>query len=156
MIDSEHKFVLSRYALLGTAGVLSKVFAFAATVLVVRIFGDETFGRVMFASSTAMYATMLGILGTDIYAVRSVAKTPDKLGTMATTIIGLRFLVAIGVYAMLLGVVSLSESLRQERLLIALYGLSVFVGAFTLTWAAQAVQRHHETGRGQTERHEIR
>jgi len=141
VIDRSHTIVLKRYAVLGVADVASKVMGFLATILVVRYFGDVGFGRVTFAFSVAMYATMLATFGTDVYAVKRGAAHPEGLPGLLSTVIALRAVIAMAVYALLIGVSLLSQPLRQELHLIALYGLSVFVGAFSLLWVPQASQR---------------
>jgi len=140
-LKKEHGPVIGRYAMLGTAEVLARVIGFAATLVVVFRFGDAGFGRVTFAASVVMYALFLSVFGTDIYAVRWIAREPGHVGRAVSTMMALRLVVAAIVMALLLLVAMLSSRLRQDLGLIAVFGGTLVSGAVTINWVPQALQR---------------
>lgn len=135
--------LVGRYAMLAGADLATKALGFALMMIVVRRFGPAGFGEIGFATSIVTYALVLGACGLDVYAVRVVAGSPEALGGTAGTVVALRLTLALASYATLLVLAAAVPALRAAFGLIALFGLSLFTGAVTLSWVPESLQRTH-------------
>jgi O-antigen/teichoic acid export membrane protein len=143
MFELRFSAILIRYLFLVGADVGAKAMAFTAMTLVIRRFGSAGFGETSFAMSVVTYGLMLGTCGLDVYAVRRVARGPEGLRALATTLVMLRLALGTITYVALLSVALLIPALRGAFGLVALFGLSLFTSALTLSWVAEGMQRTH-------------
>lgn len=132
---------LSRFSALALADVTSRGLAFLGTLLIVRAFADEAFGRLGVATTVVAYALQASACGLDVYAVRHGARHPDQIGATASTVMVVRSALGLAAYTLLLAVCWALPTLRPLLPLVALFGLTIFTGALSLAWVPQALQQ---------------
>ena len=123
------------------ADVASRGLAFLGTLLIVRAFADEAFGQLGVATTVVAYALQASTCGLDVFAVRHGARHPDQIGATASSVMAMRSSLGLVAYMLLLAVCAVLPALRSILPLVALFGLTIFTGALTLTWVPQALQQ---------------
>jgi O-antigen/teichoic acid export membrane protein len=129
-----------RYLLLVTANLTSKGSGFLVLILVVRHFGGEGLGAITFAGAVVAHAALVASAGVEIYAVKRMAERSGSPGALAGTIVALRLLSGLAVYALLCLLAASLPPLRAVSGLMALFGLSLFTTALSLAWVPEALQ----------------
>lgn len=132
---------LTRFSALAMADIASRGLAFLGTLLMVRAFADEAFGQIGVATTMVTYAVQASTCGLDVFAVRHGARHPDQIGSIAGSVMAMRSGLGLVAYALLLVVCWLVPALRPILPLAALFGLTIFTGALSLTWVPQALQQ---------------
>ncbi|WP_411281028.1 oligosaccharide flippase family protein [Gemmatimonas sp.] len=132
---------LTRFSTLAVADVAARGLAFLATLLIVRAFADEAFGQLGVATAVVAYALQASTCGLDVFAVRHGARHPDQIGATASSVMAMRSTLGLVAYALLLAVCWGVPALRPIFPLVALFGLTIFTGALSLTWVPQALQQ---------------
>lgn len=123
------------------ADVASRGLAFLGTLLIVRAFADEAFGQIGVATTLVTYALQASTCGLDVFAVRHGARHPDQIGATASSVMAMRGALGLAAYTVLLVVCWALPALRPILPLVALFGLTIFTGALSLTWVPQALQK---------------
>jgi O-antigen/teichoic acid export membrane protein len=110
------------------------VLSFFVTVYLARILGASGFGKLSFAFSLFAYAVLLSDLGLTILGTRQIAQRKDSPDEITSSILSLRFILAIIAFVILL-LTSLFFPLEHEtRILLSLYSFSIFFYALYLDW----------------------
>lgn len=141
MISFNQQSIFSRYVSLAGANFISAVFGFIIAALLARQFGPAGFGEISLVASLVSYLLVLANCGTGLHAVRVVAMGQSTLETMIPTVVTLRLILGAGVFLLLVLSTYLIPKLNDSRLLVLLYGLTLFSNAISLMWAPQAVHR---------------
>ena len=132
--------LLKRYSWLVILSAGARGLGFAAVVMVARGFGVEIFGELGFAHATVGYGLTFAVFGLGIYGVREAVRQPESVGTVTSTVIVIRLVLsAVAFLALLL--LTLLPAFRPVATLILLYALTLFTGAISVFWVAQAQQR---------------
>jgi O-antigen/teichoic acid export membrane protein len=135
-----------RAALLVIADAAAKGCAFVAAAVTARVFGEVDFGALNLAQAVAAYALVVGGPWLEIYAVKTTAQAPERLGSIANTVIRLRLALGAGAFVAVGFIAYLAPSFHAVLPLVLLYGLSIFTGALSLQWITQAMQKTHLMG----------
>lgn len=143
MTGSNRDGLISRYATLAGADLATRALGFALMLVVVRWFGPSGFGEIGFATAIVTYALVIGAGGLDVHSVRVVAGAPEALAETVGTVVAVRLTLALATYAVLLVLAASVPALRGVSGLIALFGLSLFTGALSLSWVPESLQRTH-------------
>jgi O-antigen/teichoic acid export membrane protein len=133
--------ILTRYAALVAANLASGALGFATASLIARQFGPAGLGATALAASIITYATTITTCGTEIAAVKTGAAEPHNLARLASSVILIRLSIATVVYASLIGLTFVVPAFREIRVLIWLFGLSVFTISGDVSWVSQAIHR---------------
>ena len=133
--------LLSRFALLAAADIFCRLTRFLADVALGRHFGRAVFGQLNLAQSLAVQGMSVAGGGLDTFGMREAAAGRMPAGPLAATIVLLRAALGIVVWAIVAAVTWLVPQYRESFVLAALYGLSIFTGALTVGWLAQALGR---------------
>jgi O-antigen/teichoic acid export membrane protein len=133
--------ILGRFTLLTTANVIAAAMNVLLMLVVVKEYGDIALGDTTLALTLLTYALLLATGGTEVYPVTRVASAPTELRPMLSSIVAVRLASAVPVYAVMLAITFLVPQFRDLKLLVALFGLSVFVSAINLTWLTQSLHR---------------
>ena len=131
----------TNYGLLATGEVVSKVFTFIAFTYLARQLGPKTFGTVEFALALIMILTLVVEGGFSPYGAREVAKDPTVVSHLASQIVALRVILALGGFVLLLGLVALLPTPWSLKQILLLYGLTLFLTPFLLPWVFQGLGR---------------
>lgn len=119
----------------------SRVCAFLAVLAAIDHYGSEEFGAISVAQQVALFAVVVAGVGLDLHAVRFVVRAPEKMGTVATSVMLGRLSTGVVGYLLLLLLATVVPPLREIRTMVAIAGLSLFTQAVTVLWVPQAVQR---------------
>jgi O-antigen/teichoic acid export membrane protein len=123
------------------ANLASGAFGFASASVVAWQWGPAGLGATALAASLITYATTITTCGTEIYAVRTGAAGRHHLGELASSVIFIRLCLAVLVFAGIVGLTFSVPAFYDIRILVWLYGLSVFTIAFDISWVPQAIHR---------------
>ncbi len=111
-----------------------------ATIYLAQTLGASDFGKVSFAYSFLVYFMVLANPGLDRLGIKMLARDHREL-RRAGTIISLRILLAVFWFAVLAGITVILPKETDVKLLIILYGLTLFPYAFLLEWIFQGVEK---------------
>lgn len=115
--------------------------AFAATVYLARTLGATLFGTIGFASAVLLYPARIADGGIDAgLGVNEIAADPERIPTLAPSILTARLLVAT-VLTLLLAVVGLALLPQPDGAVLALYGLTLLTVALSTRWIHLGLER---------------
>jgi O-antigen/teichoic acid export membrane protein/lipopolysaccharide/colanic/teichoic acid biosynthesis glycosyltransferase len=138
--------VFKNYAFLASSYAASRFLTFFSLVYVARYVGVQSFGQVNFAYAIFMYSTLLTHLGLMTFGTREVARQPGQIQHQATRILSLRMALTLASFLLLVLFTYLVNLEPQLKILIVLFGLSLFPTAALLDWAFKGVERMNVVG----------
>jgi O-antigen/teichoic acid export membrane protein/uncharacterized protein YbaR (Trm112 family) len=118
---------------LSAGDFLAKALNFIAFVYLARVLGVAAYGVLEFAISILMYFLLLADGGLELWAIREAAQAKD-MRQLAGRVVPLRFLLAVGGFAALLSLLPIFPDYPTLRLILVLFGLTLFVQAGNLKW----------------------
>jgi O-antigen/teichoic acid export membrane protein len=110
------------------------ILSFFVTVYLARVLGTAGFGKLSFAFSIFAYGVLLSDLGLTILGTRQLAQRKHSPDEITSNILGLRFVLAIIAFAILLLTSIFFPMERETRILLSLYSFSIFFYALYLDW----------------------
>ena len=130
-----------------SAGEFSaKLLTFASFTYLARTLGPVSYGAIEFTLAVLVFFTLPADLGLGAYGAREIARNPAGASRLLREITGLRLLLSLG-SMLLLGVfIVLVHKSPEQKILLALYGLSVLGIPYLLQWFFQAHDRMHWVG----------
>lgn len=131
---SRDRRVSRNFALLSSTRLFSQFCLFGSTVYLSRVLEVESFGVMVFAMAVLTYAGIGVDFGITNLGPREVARGQTPVRELAQTIVGLRLLLMIAAYGLLVLFVFVARIEPLGRTVILLYGLSLFTYAADLTW----------------------
>ena len=133
---------LARSSSLGmVGGVVSQGLKFVVIVFIARHFAPSQFGWFSFAVAVNAVLFILAHFGLPIYGAREIARNGVSSSLLTTIVISRVQLAVLGTAVAVAILMLLPGVTRQERVLVALFGLSnVPLGGF-LDWAFQGLHR---------------
>lgn len=114
--------VLRSTGVLTLGKVAGDAVAFALFVLISRKFGPEGIGAYSFAMGLTGIVAVLSELGTDLFTIREVARTPDDFASRFGAILSLRLALTVVAGAVLVTMLPLLPFSAEVRLVVALIG----------------------------------
>ena len=116
----------------------AKLFTFATFSYLARTLGPRDYGFIEFTLAVMVFFSLPVDLGLGSYGAREIARNPDKAALLLREITGLRITLAIVSMTVLSIFILLVDRTLELKLLLALYGVSLFGGPFLLQWFFQA------------------
>ena len=138
--------VFKNYAFLASSYAASRLLTFFPLVYIARRLGVQAFGQVNFALAILTYSTLLTHLGLMTFGTREVARHPGQIQRQVTNILSLRMALALASFLLLLVFTYLVTLDAQLKILIVLFGFSLFPTAALLDWAFKGVERMNVVG----------
>lgn len=126
---------------------VAKTLSFLAFVYLARVLGVAGFGVLEFASSILTYFLLLADGGLEQWSTREAAKTHD-VRALVSRVLPLRILLATVAFALLLGLLPVLPKYPSLRLVLALFGLSLFAQAASLKWVFMGQEKMAAVARG--------
>ncbi len=118
---------------LSVGDFIAKTLTFAAFVWLARVLGVQTFGVLEFANSLLAWFLLLADGGLELWATRESAKT-QNVPALVARVVPLRFLLATASFVLLFLLLPLMPPNENLRVVMALFGLSLFAQAASLKW----------------------
>lgn len=138
--------VFKNYSFLASSYAASRLLTFFSLVYIARRVGVEFFGQVNFAYAIFMYSTLLTHLGLMTYGTREVARQPNQIQHQVRHILGLRMSLTVASFLLLLLFTYLVHLETQLKMLIILFGLSLFPTAALMDWPFKGAERMNVVG----------
>ncbi len=138
--------VLKNAAFQAGSQAITWVFAWVLLIYLPRHLGDEGFGRLFFAISFSLIASIFLNLGINTFLMKEVAREPDQGPRLLANAMGLKAGLALIVYALMMVVVRAMGVEPDAVVATDIIGLAFLVGSFGQTFTAylQAEQRGRE------------
>jgi PST family polysaccharide transporter len=133
--------VATNFSLLAVGEVISKAFTFVAFVYLARQLGPAIFGTVEFALAVSLVFTRVVDGGFSLYGTREVAKNPGGVSRLASQVVAVQGVLALGGFTLLLGLVALIKAPWSVKQLVLLYGLTIFLTPLLVPWVFQGLDR---------------
>jgi len=138
--------VFKNYSFLTSSYATSRLLTFFSLVYIARHVGVQSFGQVSFAYAIFMYSTLLTHLGLMTFGTREVARDPGRIQYHVSHILSLRLALTLASFFLLLVFTYLVHLEPQLKILIVLFGLSLFPTAALMDWAFKGVERMNVVG----------
>jgi O-antigen/teichoic acid export membrane protein len=138
--------VFKNYSFLASSYAASRLLTFLTLVYIARRLGVQAFGQVNFALAIFTYSTLLTHLGLMTFGTREVARRPGQIQHQVTRILSLRMALTLASFLLLLVFTYLAAFEAQLKILIVLFGLSLFPTAALMDWAFKGVERMNVVG----------
>lgn len=132
--------IASNFITLFSGEFFARILGFFATAYLARTLGIEGFGKINFAIAIVGYFILLTTWGFDIYAIREVSKKHSLLPKYLSNIQLMRFSIGLIVYAFLFLFVSQWDMPETTKILLYIYGLSVFTLPLNIAWTFYAME----------------
>ncbi|NNM20027.1 MAG: flippase [Gammaproteobacteria bacterium] len=142
---SPHRTIVSNFLALFTGELFARVLGVFATVFLARTLGVEGFGKINFAMVVVVYFSMITTWGYDTYAIREVSKQHSILPGYLSNIQLMRFTIGAVIYALFFLFVSQLEIPQSTRMLLYIFGLSVFTQPLNIAWTFAAMENMKAT-----------
>ncbi len=133
--------LVRNYASLILGECMAKLFTFAAFTIIARRLGPERYGQIEFTLAIMVFFTLPVDFGLSSYGAREIAKDPSQSETLLNDIPMLRLAQASFCFLVLLVFAFTVQKTAELRLLLILYGASLFVVPALLQWFLQAYDR---------------
>ena len=154
-----HRFGLRKlatnYAFLSGGETASKILTFAAFTFLARVLGPTDFGSLEFTLALTIFFTLSIDCGLGTYGARELARNPSQASTLNDQVTSLRLLLALVFFLVLLLLVSLLDLPQAARILVLLYGLTLFAVPFFHQWIFQGLEKMQWVGLGSALRYLI-
>ena len=138
--------MFKNYSFLASSYAASRLLTFVALVYIARRLGVQPFGQVNFALAIFTYSTLLTHFGLMTFGTREVARHPGQIQGQVTRILSLRMALTLASFLLLLVFTYLVTLDRQLKILIVLFGFSLFPTAALMDWAFKGVERMNVVG----------
>lgn len=122
-----------RFLTLGAGEIISRLFAFSATVYLARTLGASVYGVIAAATTIMLYLAFIADCGIEMLGVREVAEHPETLPSTLPPILGARLLIAFAVMAVTVPAALLLMP-RPDGPVLALYTLTLITVALGTRW----------------------
>lgn len=138
--------MFKNYSFLASSYSASRLLTFFSLVYIARRLGVQAFGQVNFALAIFTYSTLLTHLGLMTFGTREVARHPGQIQRQVTSILSLRMALTLASFLLLLVFTYLVTLDAQLKILIVLFGFSLFPTAALMDWAFKGVERMNVVG----------
>ena len=138
---------LNNIVRLAAGDFLAKMLSFLAFIYLARVLGVGSFGVLEFASSVLTYFLLFADCGLELWGIREAARTRD-MQALVSRVVPLRLLLATLAFAVLLVLLPLFPGYPSLRLVLVLFGLSLFAQAVSLKWVFMGQEKMARVARG--------
>jgi O-antigen/teichoic acid export membrane protein len=105
-----------------------------------RVLGANLFGSVTVIQAIMVYFTMIALLGLQTYGTREISKNIQKADEIVGEIISMRLAASIFCFILILILTFFVNKNYEFKLLLVLFGLTVFPSALNLEWVFTGTQ----------------
>jgi O-antigen/teichoic acid export membrane protein len=120
---------------------VARIIAFAATIYIARVLGAEGYGVVGFATAVLLYLTRIADAGAELgLGVREIAARPELADRLASSMIGFRLLLSLGLTA-LTASLALAFLPSPDNRVLAAYALTLLAVGFSTRWVHLGLER---------------
>ncbi len=133
--------ILKNFLSLVGAEAFTKLITFAAFAYLARILGAANFGYIEWSAAVLMCASLIVDQGFSSYGAREIAKNPSETARLTAEVVTARFLMAALGYLVIVLFAFLFVSDQTIRLLLLIYGLSLWALPLLLQWVFQGHDR---------------
>ncbi|MGI8807268.1 MAG: oligosaccharide flippase family protein [Acidimicrobiales bacterium] len=132
---------LASFGNLAAGETVASLLRFVGLIWVARQLGPGAFGTASAGYAVALYVTLFAHSGLDIVGTRALARDARHADRTLGEIVGLRLLLAAGWYVLLLAGTFAAPLADDVRLVVILFGGSVFTFALDVRWSFVGIQR---------------
>ena len=125
--------------------LFSMLFPILSFPYVSRILHPEYVGRVSFAESLVAYFLLFSQMGMPTYGTREIAKARsdrNKLIKVSSQLFLINFFMAVCSYTILIVASCCIPRLREDRVLLLIMGLSLFLNAMGMEWLYKGLEQY--------------
>ena len=119
----------------------AKLLTFACFTYLARTLGPTAYGAIEFTLAVMVFFTMPADLGLGTYGAREIARHPADARRLLREITGLRLVLSLCSMLLLAVFILLLRKSLEQKILLALYGVSLLGTPFMLGWFFQAHDR---------------
>jgi O-antigen/teichoic acid export membrane protein len=123
------------------AEAFTKLITFAAFAYLARLLGAASFGYIEWSAAVLMCASLIVDQGFSSYGAREIAKNPANTARLTAEVVTARFLMAAIGYLAIALFAFLFVNDQTIRLLLLIYGLSLWALPLLLQWVFQGHDR---------------
>jgi O-antigen/teichoic acid export membrane protein len=123
------------------AEAFTKLITFAAFAYLARLLGAASFGYIEWSAAVLMCASLVVDQGFSSYGAREIAKNPSNTARLTAEVVTARFLMAAIGYLAIVLFAFLFVNDQTIRLLLLIYGLSLWALPLLLQWVFQGHDR---------------
>lgn len=121
----------------------AKLLTFVSFTYLARTLGPVPYGAIEFTLAVMVFFAIPTDLGLGAYGARELARYPADASRLLREITGLRLLLSLGSMLLLVVFIVLLRKSPEQKILLALYGLSLLGTPYLLQWFFQAHDRMH-------------
>nr|WP_281373620.1 oligosaccharide flippase family protein [Haloechinothrix aidingensis] len=125
---------------LGTAEIIGRGLSFLALVVVARVLGPETFGRVAFAQVIVLYLTALGDGGITLWSQREIVRRPGELSRIVAQTLAAQVALAVAAMGTLAVIALVAPLPAGTSVLIVAAAPVALAQALSTVYALQALE----------------
>ncbi len=130
----------TNFAALTLAEVVCRAMSVAVTLSLTRRLGPAGFGKIEFAFNVVFWLVLLVRDGLEVIASREIARHPRLIRPLVNHILAVKGMLALGLFAGLVAVGSLTLTEPTERLVLAGYGLMLLTTAMGLDFVYRGLE----------------
>ncbi|MHC2995240.1 MAG: flippase [Candidatus Atribacteria bacterium] len=128
------------------SNLIGQFFTVISTVYLAKVLGAGGFGRIIFAQSIIVYFGLITDFGLRTVGVREVAKNRDEIKKYISNLLALKFILATTSFILLLIFLFFINKPIDYKILIALFGLTLFPQIILLDWAFEGTEQMEFVG----------
>jgi len=132
--------IFYNFSYLSSAQIISKAIGFLITIYLARILGPSNYGKIGFALVVISYFALISNLGLDMHGTRELARDKKKAPEYLTNIVVIKITASIISYILLLFFLYFLPKTNEIKLLILLFGTSMFINPFSAEWFLQGLE----------------
>jgi O-antigen/teichoic acid export membrane protein len=136
-----HSGLVRNLLSIGAGDSIAKLITFFVFAYVARVLSPAYFGVLTFAAALVGFFLPIVDYGFGLIGTREIAKNAQLLTRFVKHVVLMRLVLAALSFCVLLAIAYLVAFSVIERRVLLLYGLGFIAGAFSLSWAYQAVGR---------------
>ncbi|MGA2720804.1 MAG: flippase [Bryobacteraceae bacterium] len=136
----------ANFLLLSAGEFTAKLLTFLSFTYLARTLGPVRYGTIEFTLAVMVFFSLPADLGLGSYGAREIARNPAGASRLLREITGLRLLLSLGSMLVLAVFIGLLHKSSEQRILLALYGLSVLGIPYLLQWFFQAHDQMYWVG----------
>lgn len=124
----------------GFSNIFSQFITFLIITYAARILGKEGFGVINLAQVITLYLSTFTIFGLQTFGIREISKDRKEAKRIISEIVSTRFLMSIIAFAVLVLITVFINKPASFKLLLVLYGLTLFPIAINTDWFFSGIQ----------------
>lgn len=138
--------VMGNIVALGSSEIGARVIGLAGMAYLTRRLGPEGFGAIGFALALASYFGLIVSAGFNDVGSKEVSRRPDAAAAIATSVILVRLILALGASLVLIAIVGFIHKPLLVRWVLLLTGLSFWSLALDTGWVYKGLERSRSVG----------